>query len=114
MGDIMVEKIEIHEKAFPRSTIYSIMREEMQGKTIASSAKRAMNEWLVLMCRRVARKLNSFEYKQIELGMFQDAIKSYEQLEEIELERTRLISQLAAMRDQIDVLMDAVDRKYKK
>jgi len=64
------------------------------------------------MVERIAKKMNSHPYTYVDGSMFWDAIESYENVSEIELEKERLIKEMETIKIACDVLISEVDRKF--
>ncbi|MEM4630689.1 MAG: hypothetical protein QXU92_03735, partial [Candidatus Diapherotrites archaeon] len=59
-------------------------------------------------------KLNEMPYSYVDGAMFRQAIESYENIQDIEKEKERIIKQLEAIKAACDVLILEVDRKFVK
>ncbi len=100
---------------FPRATVVNQMRKYLDhGKQIKGQVKDEMNIWLGKMIERTTRKMNEHPYSYVDGGMFREAIETYENVQDIENERKRLILQLEAVKAACDVLINEVDRKFRK
>jgi len=98
---------------FPRATIVNMLRTHLdKGKQIKGQVKVEMNLWLGKMVERIAKKMNSHPYTYVDGSMFWDAIESYENVSEIELEKERLIKEMETIKIACDVLISEVDRKF--
>ncbi len=98
---------------FPRATIVNMLRKHLDsGKQIKGQVKNEMNLWLGKMVERVADKMNSYPYTYVDGSMFREAIETYEQVQEIEKEKERIIKQLESVKAACDVLIHEVDRKF--
>ncbi|MEM4390950.1 MAG: hypothetical protein QXX06_03755 [Candidatus Diapherotrites archaeon] len=100
---------------FPKATIVNMLRKHLsQGKQIKGQVKTELNLWLGRMVERVANKLNEMPYSYVDGAMFRQAIESYENIQDIEKEKERIIKQLEAIKAACDVLILEVDRKFVK
>lgn len=113
------EEKELAEKGiilpFPNATIVRTMRKHLeQGKQIKGPVKIEMNLWLGKMIERVTKKMNENPYSYVDLGMFREAIETYEKIKDIELEKERIVHQLLSIKAACDVLIEEVDRKFKE
>lgn len=107
------DEIDESKLPFPRATIVNMMRKHLtQGKQIKGRVKTEMNLWLGKMVERLAKKMDSYPYTYIDGSMFREAIEPYEQLQEIEREKERIIKQLESIRAECDVLINEVDRQF--
>jgi len=98
---------------FPRATIVNMLRKHLDsGKQIKGQVKNEMNIWLGKMVERVADKMNSYPYTYVDGSMFREAIETYEQVQDIEKEKERIIKQLETVKAACDVLINEVDRKF--
>ena len=98
---------------FPKATIVNMLRKNLdKGKQIKGQVKVEMNLWLGKMVERIAKKMNSHPYTYVDGSMFWDAIETYENVSEIELEKERLIKEMESIKIACDVLISEVDRKF--
>lgn len=117
-----LEKMEVSEEElpeeklpFPRATVVNQMRKYLDnGKQIKGQVKDEMNIWLGKMIERVTSKMNQHPYSYVDGGMFREAVESYENILDIENERIRIIRQLESVKAACDVLINEVDRKFRK
>ena len=101
------------ELPFPRATIVNMLRQHLtKGKQIKGQVKTEMNIWLGKMVQRMAEKMNSHPYTYVDGAMFREAIEPYENIQDIEKEKERLIKQLEAIKAACDVLVNEVDKKF--
>lgn len=99
--------------AFAMAPVVRIMREELDNdKMIRRKVKEGMNMWLEKLCRKVARKMNESEYTVVESDDFKTAIEPYELIEEVELERKRIVGTLEKIKLDCDSLIRDVNRKF--
>ena len=100
---------------FPRATVVNMMRKHLtQGKQIKGQVKDEMNIWLGKMVERISHKLDSNPYSYVDGAMLREAIEPYENLQDIEKEKERIIKQLESIKAACDVLILEVDRKFVK
>ncbi len=103
------------ELPFPRATIVNMLRQYLdKGKQIKGPVKREMNLWLGKMVERVAKKMNDHPYSYVDTSMFREAVETYENVQDIEKEKERIIKQLESIKAACDVLINEVDRKFVK
>ena len=101
------------ELPFPRATIVNMLRQHLDsGKQIKGQVKREMNIWLGSMVERIAKKMNAHPYTYVDGSMFRESIEPYEEIQEIEKEKERIIKQLESVKAACDVLISEVDRKF--
>lgn len=114
---IAEEESEIDEDKlpFPRATIVNMLRKHLSsGKQIKGQVKDEMNIWLGKMVERIAKKMDTHPYAYVDGGMLREAVEPYETVQEIELEKERIITQLESVKAACDVLISEVDRKFRK
>ncbi len=100
---------------FPRATIVNMLRKNLsQGKQIKGQVKDQMNIWLAKMVERIAKKMDSHPYTYVDGAMLRDAVEPYENIQDIEKEKERIIKQLESVKAACDVLISEVDRKFVK
>ena len=109
------EEIPEEKLPFPRATVVNRMRGHLDsGKQIKGQVKDEMNIWLGKMVERVTKKMNGHPYSYVDGGMFREAIESYENIQDIEHEKKRIVMQLESIKSACDVLINEVDRKFHK
>ena len=109
------EEIPEDKLPFPRATIVNMLRRHLsRGKQIKGQVKDEMNVWLGKMVERIAKKMDSHPYAYVDGGMLREAIELYETVQEIELEKERIINQLESIKAACDVLISEVDRKFRQ
>ena len=100
---------------FPKATIVNMLRKHLtKGKQIKGTVKNEMNLWLGKMVERIAKKMNSHPYSYVDGSMLREAIEPYENIQDIEIEKERIIKQLEVVKAACDVLINEVDRKFVK
>ena len=117
MEQIEKEEGEIDESKlpFPRATIVNMLRKHLsKGKQIKGQVKDEMNIWLGKMVERIAAKMDSHPYTYVDGSMLREAVESYENIQDIEKEKERIIKQLESIKAACDVLINEVDRKFVK
>jgi len=98
---------------FPRATIVNMMRKHLsQGKQIKGQVKDEMNIWLGKMVERIAKKMDAYPYTYVDYSMFKEAVETYEKVQDIELEKERIIKYLEKIKADCDSLAREVDRKF--
>jgi len=117
--EVSVEELEAEESGielpFPRATITNKLRKHLdKGKQIKGQVKVELNLWLGKMIERVATKMNQNPYSYVDGSMFREAVEAYENIQDIEKEKERIIKQLESIKAACDVLINEVDRKFVK
>ncbi len=98
---------------FPRATIVNMMRKHLTpGKQIKGQVKDEMNIWLGKMVERIANKMDDYPYTYVDYSMFKEAVETYEKVQDIELEKERIIKYLEKIKADCDSLAREVDRKF--
>ncbi len=98
---------------FPKATIVNMVRDHLSpGKQIKGQVKREMNIWLGKIVERIAQKMDSYPYTYVDGSMFREAIEPYEKVQEIEMEKERIVKQLESIKSECDVLITEVDRQF--
>lgn len=109
------EEVDESKLPFPRATIVNMLRKHLdKGKQIKGQVKDEMNLWLGKMVERIAQKMNSHPYSYVDGSMLREAVESYENIQDIEIEKERIIKQLEVVKAACDVLINEVDRKFVK
>jgi hypothetical protein len=111
--DVEEETVPEDKLPFPRATIVNMLRKHLtSGKQIKGQVKTEMNLWLGKVVERLAKKMDAYPYTYVDGSMFREAIEPYENMQEIEKEKERLIKELEAVKAACDVLIHEVDRKF--
>jgi len=106
--------LEGEEPPFPKATITRALRKHLDsGKQIKGPVKQGLNIWLGKLIQRIAKKMDLHPYSCIDGGMFREAIETYENVGDIEIEKIRIIKQLEAIKLSCDVLISEIERKFK-
>ena len=109
------EEIDESKLPFPRATIVNMLRKHLStGKQIKGQVKNEMNIWLGKMVERIAQKMDKCPYTYVDGSMLREAIEPYENIQDIEKEKERIIKQLESIKAACDVLILEVDRKFVK
>ena len=76
---------------FPTATVVREMKKSVDsGKMIKKDVKIAMNKFLGEVVKDVTKRMNENPYTMMDLRMFNDAVKPYKQIKELDSEKTRL------------------------
>jgi len=109
------EELDDSRLPFPRATIVNMLRKHLStGKQIKGQVKNEMNIWLGKMVERIAKKMDLYPYTYVDGSMLREAIEPYENIQDIEKEKERIIKQLESIKAACDVLILEVDRKFVK
>jgi len=107
------EVINEEELPLPMAPLVRLMKKNLdKDKLIKSQVKISMNKWLGEMCERVSRAMNLNPYTSIDLAAFKEAIKTYEDLEEMQKEKERIVVSLEKIKQDCDSLIRDINRKF--
>ncbi|MDI6825740.1 MAG: NFYB/HAP3 family transcription factor subunit [Candidatus Aenigmarchaeota archaeon] len=111
----MTENLEKTESLpLPTAPIIKIMRKNLdKNKLIKKEVKEGMNKWLAGMCERVTKKMNEKPYASVDISTFKEAIQIYNDVEEMEKEKQRILASLEKIKQDCDALIRDLDRKFK-
>jgi len=112
---VLAENTEKNEALLlPTAPIIRIMKKNLdKNKLIKKEVKEGMNKWLAELCERVSKKMNQKPYASVDLSAFKEAIEVYNNIEELEKEKQRIIVSLEKVKQDCDSLMRDLDRKFK-
>ena len=103
---------EVEKLPFPTAAVVRLMKAYMDpDKMIKKDVKVAMNKWLGSMCARVAREMNKFPYVMMHRHEFEHAKRQFEDLENFEHEKQRILAHLEAMKQDIKRLERDLGKK---
>ena len=111
----MSEKPEKTKKLeFPTAPIVRLMKKNLdKDKLIKKEVKDGMNKWLTSMCERVTKNMNEKPYTTVDLNTFKEAIKIYNDIEEMEKEKNRVVAHLEKIKQDCDALIRDLNRRFK-
>ena len=102
------------ELPLPMAPVVRIMRANLdKDKIIKKRVKEEMNKWLGKMCERVTKKINEKPYATVNLEDFKEAIEKYNDVDEMEKEKDRIIANLRKIIEDCDMLIRDLDRRFK-
>jgi len=102
------------ELPFPMAPIVRLMRKNLdKDKLIKKRVKEAMNKWLAEMCEKVTKNMNKKPYASVDFNTFKEAIKIYNDVEDMEKEKQRILANLEKIKQDCDSLIRDLDRKFK-
>lgn len=112
-GEEEEELVDESKLPFPRATIVNMMRKHLTpGKQIKGQVKDEMNIWVGKMVERITKKMDDYPYTYVDYSMFKEAIETYEKVQDIEMEKERIIKYLEKIKADCDSLAREVDRKF--
>ena len=90
---------------FPTAAVVRIMKANMDSeKMIKRDVKVGMNKWLGDMCAQVSKEMNKFPYVMMHLNEFKEAKRVYEDLENFQKEKDRILAHFEAIKKDIERL----------
>ena len=100
------DDIDAKEKlAFPTAAVVRVMRKKLdREKMIRKEVKVAMNKWLQRICENVSKDMNKFPYVVMNINEFKEGVRIYEDLENFDKEKQRILAHLDAMKKDIQRL----------
>lgn len=105
------EELEKQDMAFANAQIVRVMKKNMaKDKMIKAEVKIAMNKFLEKVCADISNRMNSYPYVMMDYRMFRQAIKPYEELEEMNTEKRRMIKHLDALRADADRMIRDIEK----
>jgi SMC interacting uncharacterized protein involved in chromosome segregation len=105
------EELEKQNLAFANAQVVRVMKGNMaKDKMIKAEVKIAMNKFLEKICADVAQRMNTYPYVMMDYRMFRQAIKPYEELEEMNEEKRRIIKHLDALKADADKLIRDIEK----
>jgi len=103
--DVSEEEEEKMKLPFPTAAVVRIMKSNMDGeKMIKKDVKVAMNKWLGDMAAQVSKEMNKFPYVMMHLNEFKEAKRVYEDLENFQKEKDRILAHMDAIKKDIEKL----------
>ena len=99
---------------FPRATITNLVRKNVsKGKQIKGTVKDEMNLWVANMIEIIAGKMNSQPYTFVNYDMLKDAIAPYEEIADINSQRTDLTKHISKIKEECNALINKIDKADK-
>jgi|GEM_PF-546913 len=90
---------------FPTAAVVRIMKANMDNeKMLKRDVKVEMNKWLGGMCAQVSKEMNKFPYVMMHLNEFKEAKRVYEDLENFQKEKDRILAHFEAIKKDIQRL----------
>ncbi|RLG21210.1 hypothetical protein DRN74_03000 [Candidatus Micrarchaeota archaeon] len=98
---------------FPNATLVRLMKQHISpNKMIKKEVKIAMNRFLGDIVREVSEKMNEYPYAMIDYRMFEEAIRPYKLVKEMDREKERLMHHLdTIVQDCLSIKRD-LDNKF--
>ncbi len=90
---------------FPTAAVVRIMKANMdREKMVRKEVKVEMNKWLGRLCAKVAREMNRFPYVMMGLNELKEGRRIFEDLENYDKEKKRILAHLEAVKKDIEKL----------
>jgi hypothetical protein len=115
--DVKVEEGEYHAENLPfaKAEVVRLMKELLpSNRWVTEKVKIEANLLLYKILKDITLRLAEEPFATINYAMFKEAVMKYEMLDEIEAEKTRIIRYLEKIKADCDVMMEAVDRKFRQ
>jgi len=97
---------------FPTAAVVRIMKANMdREKMVRKEVKVEMNKWLGKLCAKVAREMNSFPYVMMGLNEFKEGKRVFEDLENYEKDKRRILAHFEAIKHDIEKLERDLGKK---
>ena len=98
---------------FARAEIYRLLRASVgDSKIIRSSVKEEMNIFLGEIAQRIGKKLAESKYTTVELADFRKAVDAYQNIDDLQYERQRILTSLEQIKMTCDSLARDVSKKF--
>lgn len=98
----------------PMAPVVRIMRNNLdKDKIIKKRVKEEMNKWMGKVCTKVSKKINEKPYATVNLEDFKEAIEKYNDVDEMEKEKARIVANLRKIIEDCDKLIRDLDRRFK-
>ncbi len=97
---------------FPTAAVVRIMKANMdREKMVRKEVKVEMNKWLGKLCAKVSREMNRFPYVMMGLNEFKEGKRVFEDLENYEKDKKRILAHFDAIKHDIDKLERDIGKK---
>lgn len=105
------EELEEEDLAFANAQVVRVMKANLaKDKMIKAEVKKGMNRFLEKICADVSNRMNEYPYVMMDYRMFRQAVKPYEELEEMNKEKKRIIKHLEAIKSDADKLIRDIEK----
>ena len=96
---------------FPTAAVVRIMKANMdREKMVRKEVKVEMNKWLGRLCAKTAREMNKFPYVMMGLNELKEGRRVFEDLENFDKEKKRILAHLEAIRKDVEKLERALGK----
>jgi tRNA U34 5-carboxymethylaminomethyl modifying GTPase MnmE/TrmE len=105
------EELDKSNMAFANAQVVRVMKSNMaKDKMIKAEVKVAMNKFLEKICSDVSQEMNNYPYVMMDYRMFKQAVRKYEELDEMQEEKRRIIKHLEAIKADADKLIRDIQK----
>lgn len=108
-----VEETEEEKLAFPTAAVVREMKKYIaKDKMIRKEVKVAMNKFLADIVKDVSQAMDKFPYSVVDYRMFEDAIKPYKRVKDLQGEKRRLVAHLDSIIEDCASIKRDLDIKF--
>jgi histone H3/H4 len=94
---------------FANAEIVRLMKQSLApDKMIRKEVKVAMNKFLEKVLGKICERLDKYPYVMMEYSMFKEAVRPYENMDQWELEKQRVVKYLEKIKADCDHLIFAI------
>ncbi len=99
--------------AFPTATVVREMKRYIaKDKMIRKEVKIAMNKFLADIVKDISQTIDKFPYSVVDYRMFEDAIKPYKRVKDLQGEKRRLVAHLDSIIEDCASVKRDLDIKF--
>jgi len=99
--------------AFPTAAVVREMKKYLaKDKMIRKEVKVAMNKFLADIVKDVSQSMDKFPYSVVDYRMFEDAIKPYKRVKDLQGEKRRLVAHLDSIIEDCASVKRDLDIKF--
>ena len=99
--------------AFPTAAVVREMKRHIaKDKMIRKEVKIAMNKFLADIVKDVSQSIDKFPYSVVDYRMFEDAIKPYKRVKDLQGEKRRLVAHLDSIIEDCASVKRDLDIKF--
>src|SRR3989344_3403135 len=99
--------------AFPTAAVVREMKKYIaKDKMVRKEVKIGMNKFLAEIVKDVAKNMDQFPYSVVDYRMFEEAVKPYRQVKELQAEKNRVKAHLDVIIQDCDSVKRDLDAKF--
>ncbi len=99
--------------AFPTAAVVREMKKSIaKDKMIRKEVKIAMNKFLAEIVKDISQSIDKFPYSVVDYRMFEDAIKPYKRVKDLQGEKRRLVAHLDSIIEDCASVKRDLDIKF--